>query len=201
MTVVAGTAGYETSIERFIDLSKALCFEQVCKDFMPFLPSRPAMVLDAGAGIGQNAAALAKLGHQVVAVEPMADFLAAAKRLYPAPEVRWLSGSLPYLRCLPEASELFDFVLIDGVLHHLSPEEQDDALRLVYQLLEDGGRCAISLRNGPAGLGHCVYPTDLQRTTQLAVDLGMSVLFSIDGQASIYAYKSEVSWARIVLQK
>lgn len=201
MKVVAGTAGYEASVERFIELSKALRFEQVCKDFMPFLPSRSAKVLDAGAGIGQNAAALAKFGHQVVAVEPMADFLAVAQRLYPASEVRWLSGSLPYLRCLPESSESFGFALIDGVLHHLNPEEQDDALWRVYQLLEDGGRCAISLRNGPAGLGHCVYPTDLQRTTQLAFDLGMSVLFSVDGQASIYAYKSEVSWARIVLQK
>ncbi len=42
----------------------------------------PAHVLDVGFGIGRDAAALADMGHTVVAVEPTHEVLAVAQNLY-----------------------------------------------------------------------------------------------------------------------
>jgi SAM-dependent methyltransferase len=37
---------------------------------IPYLPKKPALILDIGAGTGRDAGWLASLGHEVVAVEP-----------------------------------------------------------------------------------------------------------------------------------
>ncbi|MEM9818686.1 MAG: hypothetical protein AAF827_20070 [Cyanobacteria bacterium P01_D01_bin.6] len=51
--------------------------------------------MDAGAGAGPNAAALTRLGHSVMAVEPLPDLLAAYRELS-----AWLNDSLPTLQHL-----------------------------------------------------------------------------------------------------
>ena len=66
---VRGTAGYERWISHFIENSQAFDFHEVCKSFIEFLPVAPANILDVGAGAGQNAMALAQMGHSVVAVD------------------------------------------------------------------------------------------------------------------------------------
>lgn len=195
-----GIQGYAQSTERFIESSLALDFSKVCKDFMEYLPPTPARILDAGAGVGQNAAALADMGYRVTAVEPTPEFLDVAKARFSTRSVTWLSGSLPMLDEL-EATACFDFILVDGVWHHLSKSERSQSLAKFASILSRRGRCAISLRNGPAGLGTCVYPTDVDETIEQAVRHGFDCIFSVQNQPSLMPNKEGVTWARLVFEK
>lgn len=201
MSLTPGTEGYEKFIPRFIEGSQALDFHLVCKDFVDFLPQEKGKVLDAGAGAGQNAAALAERGYIVTAVEPMTEFLTAAQSTYKESSIEWIQGSLPLLECLGSASERFDFILIDGVWHHLSDAEQVQALKRISALLNSGGKCAISLRNGPPGMGICVYPTDVNWVIKQAKEVGLESIFLVENQPSIFSYKKGVTWARVVFEK
>lgn len=204
--VIQGTEGYEKFIPIFIESSQALSFQEVCKDFIGFLPSPPARILDAGSGAGQHATALALLGFTVIAIEPMPEFLNAAKNTYKNASVKWLSGSLPHLTCLNSDTlnpdkELFDFVLINGVWHHLDKSEREQAVIRLAAIIKQGGRCAISLRNGPAGMGTRIYPTDATLTIETFKNHGFECILNLQNQPSIFSYKENVNWSRLVLQK
>ena len=195
-----GTKGYERFITLFIETSQALDFHQCCKDYKEFLPVPPASILDIGSGAGQNAAALSSLGYRVTAVEPMYEFLNAAFHKYGPLSVRWMQGELPELACLTSQAE-FDLVLIEGVWHHLSEEQRAASIARLSSIIRLGGRCAISLRSGPAGMGTTVYPTDVIATIKAFADYGFSSLFYVENQPSIFDFKKDIKWARVVLQK
>ncbi len=201
MNKVPGIKGYDRSINGFIEGTQALNFHEVCKDFIDFLPSVAGCVLDAGTGAGQNAAALAEMGYSVTAVEPMAEFLAAARNKYSTLPITWLSGSLPMLECLSSKERQFDFILAVGVWHHLDEAERALAMERFASLLTGGGKCAISLRNGAPGMGTCVYQTDANHTIKQATEWGLKCVFRLEGQPSILKNKDDVKWARLVLQK
>ena len=199
--MVAGIEGYEKHLSLFIESSQALNFQTVCKDFIEFLPPEKSHVLDVGSGAGQNAAALDGLGFIVTAVEPMREFRQSAQSTYKKASVTWLSGSLPKLASLDVDTEKFDFVLIEGVWHHLNEIEREQAVARLSQIVKQKGKCAISLRNGPAGLGSCVYPTDPNQTKQVFENFGFDGIFVKENLDSILPNKKDVKWSRIVLQK
>lgn len=199
--LVSGTRGYERNISQFVTGSQALEFEEINRDFLPYLPAVPSRILDAGCGAGQNAAALRRLGHSVTAVDPMAAFLNAARARYGDLGIVWIEDSLPALASLDSSLAGFDFILIDGVWHHLDYRERGLALARVASLLADGGRCALSLRNGPAGMGTHVYPTNVRDTIRAAEAQGLHCVFSVENQPSILKGKERVSWARLVIEK
>jgi 2-polyprenyl-3-methyl-5-hydroxy-6-metoxy-1,4-benzoquinol methylase len=198
--MISGTKGYEKYISLFIESCQALSFHDVCNDFLNFLPPTPARILDVGAGAGQNAAALADMGYYVTAVEPMTEFLNAARRQYPHASISWVDDSLPMLRGL-DKEDTFDFILLTGVWHHLNDAQRATAIKRLSSLLKTGGRCALSLRNGPAGLGTCVYPTDVDTTIQTFKVWHFNVILCLKDQPSIINNKESVTWARLVLEK
>ena len=61
------------------------------------LPTVPSDVLDIGAGTGRDAAALAGMGHRVVAVEPTVALRDRAALLHPSPRIEWIEDYLPRL--------------------------------------------------------------------------------------------------------
>ena len=210
--MVLGVKGYERSIHQFIEASQALSFEDVCKDFLAFLPIGSARVLDVGSGAGQNSAALAKLGYSVVAVEPMLEFLEAARRKYgdltatlrrPYGDLTasWRQGSLPALDCLGAHEEPFDFILVSAVWHHLDDADRAQAIERLVFLLKKGGKCALSLRNGPAGMGTFVHPTNVHHTIKQFKESGLECVLCLQNQASVMRHKDNVTWSRIVLEK
>jgi 2-polyprenyl-3-methyl-5-hydroxy-6-metoxy-1,4-benzoquinol methylase len=197
--LIKGTEGYQNAAQLFIETSRTLDFHKVCEDFIAFLPKPPANVLDVGSGAGQNALALAAMGFNVTAVEPVQTFLEASQETDTTQAVKWLQGNLPHLNCLPLTLEKFDFVLIAAVWHHLDETERELAVLRLSRLIKKGGKCAISLRNGPAGLGSRVFATDAKKTIRQFETLGFQSLLSITNQNSILANKEDVKWARIVL--
>ena len=199
--MIAGTQGYDRFIEFFIESNQALDFHEVCKDFITFLPDKFTKVLDIGSGAGQNAAALAKLCYKVTAVEPMLQFLESAKSTYKEFNIKWLNGSLPELTCLAPDEPKFDFILIDAIWHHLNEMERESAAIRLSNIIDSGGKCAISLRNGPAGMGTRVFPTHADEIINQFQNLGFKCVFQLHDQPSFYSHKKDVKWSRIVLVK
>jgi SAM-dependent methyltransferase len=198
---VAGTAGYEKVVDQFIEASQALDFSLVNRHFLAFLPVGGGRVLDAGAGAGQNAAALAKRGYSVVAVEPMPAFLNAARLAYEDLGVVWIEDSLPLLEKLGATIGQFDFVLVQAVWHHLDEAEREQGMARLAALLDDGGAGAISLRHGPAGAGKHVFPTDGRKTAALANRCGLDIVLHLADQPSLMKNKPGVTWTHMVFRK
>jgi 2-polyprenyl-3-methyl-5-hydroxy-6-metoxy-1,4-benzoquinol methylase len=90
------------------------------------LPAAPALILDVGAGTGRDAAWLAQLGHDVVAVEPSAAMRAEGERLHPESRLRWLADSLPALSLTQRLGLAYDVILLSGVWQHVAPTTVDD---------------------------------------------------------------------------
>lgn len=82
MLQVKGTEGYSAVTERFITATHKIAFQDLHQSILKFIPTDSSNVLDVGSGIGRDAAALADMGHTVVAVEPTSEFLLVAQRLY-----------------------------------------------------------------------------------------------------------------------
>lgn len=201
MNDIAGIQGYEQAISSFAEASLKLDFDEINADFLDYLPGHNGKILDAGSGVGQNSATLAKRGYDVTAVEPLKAFLDIARQAHAGLEIRWLNDSLPYLNSLDAENKTFDFILLDGVWHHLSVQEREVCIKRFWQLLKIGGVCAISLRNGPAGAGKHVFPTDTKELVNLANVYGFDVVFIRENQPSKMKHKPDVIWSRVAIQK
>jgi 2-polyprenyl-3-methyl-5-hydroxy-6-metoxy-1,4-benzoquinol methylase len=198
---VPGTKGYEKVVNAFTEASLKLNFREIHPELYDLLPSPPARILDAGSGVGQNAAAFAQMGFDVVAVEPLEEFLAIAKSTFSGSAVRWLQDSLPALDKIDTSLEGFDFILLEGVWHHLNRTERKACIKRFSELMNSNGICAITLRNGPAGAGKHLFPTDTKELLEYADEFGFKAILKLENLPSIMNHKPNVTWAKVVIQK
>ena len=196
-----GVKGYSKRVQDFIRVTQSISFDLLHQDFLDFLPKERSIVLDLGAGIGRDAFVLAEQGYSVIAVEPLNEFREEGKKLYISSNLRWINDSLPYLNKLHAYKNKVDFVLVSGVWHHLEKQEQKEALFCIASILKKGGRVAISLRNGPSGLGNNIFPTEVEDVVQVAEQCRLELIFSIKNQESLLKNKKDVKWSRLVFQK
>ena len=198
---VPGTRGYSAVLERFAEVSEAIDFERLHAPILGLLPPAPAAVLDVGAGTGRDAAALAALGHDVVAVEPTRAFLANARALHPDPDIRWVEDSLPDLSTLVEHARGFAFVLCHAVWQHLEDEERRAAMARIASLLAPGGVFALGLRHGPPGAGAHYFPASVEDTLEEASAAGLATELCLRDQPSAIPGKTRVTWTRLAFRK
>ena len=76
------------------------------------LPAVRSLVLDVGSGSGRDAAWLAGLGHDVVAVESSPALRAEAGRRHPDLGVPWVVDQLPALPATLRLGLAFDVILL-----------------------------------------------------------------------------------------
>ncbi len=201
MVEVPGISGYSEVASRFCNLSESIDFREIHRCILHLLPEAGAMVLDVGAGTGRDAAALAAMGHSVVAVEPMDQFLADARAKHPSSKIRWVSGSLPGLQELPAEPDQFDFVLCHAVWQHLSNGERAEAIARLARLLKPKGVFALGLRHGPPGGGTHYFPASVAQTVALAATVNLSVELRLEDQPSALPNKTHVTWTRLAFRK
>lgn len=202
MQPVEGTSGYEKVVARFIQATESVDFNELHQPYLELFPSRSEDILDIGSGVGRDASVLAGMGHRVVAVEPMAEFLEVAKNLHDAPNITWIRDSLPCLNRLDEYENLkFGFVLASAVWHHISDEERTFAMSRISELSKIQGIFALSLRNGPAGGGSRVFPTDHKGTICLAEKFGFKLIKELSNQKSLLPGKDKVRWSKLVFRR
>lgn len=173
-------AGYDRVADRdFIRANEALAPEVIYGSVIDLFPGQAtdatARVLDLGSGSGRDAGWFAGLGHEVVAVEPVARLRDAARRLHPAPTIVHFDATLPDIGGVRSLGP-FDFVLLSGVWQHLDDGEREASMEALGGMMAEGGRVAMSLRHGPAAPHRPVHAVDVATTLRLASRFGFRLL-------------------------
>ncbi len=198
---VKGTNGYAGAIHRFIEATDAIGFKELHEFCAKYIPISPGKILDIGSGSGRDAAEFAAMGHSVVAAEPCPELLVSSRNTYPYSRVEWVEDSLPELNKLTHKYNQFDFILCSAVWHHIDDAERETALAVIARLLKPRGIFAVSLRNGPVGVGIHVFPTDANKTIDLAESCNLINLLHQSNQPSLIRNKKRVIWSKLVFRR
>jgi SAM-dependent methyltransferase len=162
------------------------------------LPSRPAVVLDVGAGSGRDAAWLADQGYDVVAVEPSSEMRSMAQARHANKPVRWVADSLPSLQSTFRTGLSFDLILLSAVWMHVAPSDRARAFRKLINLLKPGGVLAVTLRHGGAEGDRGMHPVSLAEVEALAREHGAFVERTVE--ADDLLGRKEVHWTQIAIR-
>ena len=165
---------------------------------LDLLPNAPALVLDVGAGTGRDAAWLAGLGHDVVAVEPSAAMRAEGQRFHPDVGRRWVDDSLPGLAAVHRLGLAYDVILVSGVWQHVALGERPRAMRKMLGLLRPGGVLALTLRNGPAEAERAMHPVSSAEVDRLGREHGAVVVRQVETPDRMG--RADVSWTGMALR-
>ncbi|RUR30324.1 methyltransferase domain-containing protein [Vreelandella andesensis] len=145
---ISTTRYYEDNAHRLFDQYQSLSFERIHGEWLHHLPTQPGLALDIGAGSGRDAKALADRGWQVMAVEPAAKLRVLGQAYTHERDVSWVDDTLPALKRVRQLSQRFQLILVSAVWMHLTPDEQQRALRVLGSLLAPGGLLVITYREG-----------------------------------------------------
>lgn len=192
-------AGYAEKAHKLVPQYESSPFAEVFEQVLDLFPSTPCLVLDIGAGSGRDAAALAKRGHTVVAVEPVAQMREQGTAFGNA-GFTWLDDLLPALPTLTgKYAGPYDFILSAAVWMHFDQEERDASMRRVAELLAPGGRFLLTLRHGPIPEGRRMFNVQPAEITTLAQKYGLQHL--TDVQRTDLHGRPEISWSIVCLEK
>jgi protein-L-isoaspartate O-methyltransferase len=173
---VNGTEGYAEAAPLL--LRRPLSFADVHKPVLQLLPTASCRVLEIGSGPGRNAAQLAAMGHEVVAIEPTDELRMAAMAMYPSPSIEWVDDALPDLTSLLQAYA-FDLVMATAVWMHLDLSERRRAMPRLAASTKRRGRLIMSLRHGPVPAGRRMFEVSAGETIALASAQGMSPILNL----------------------
>jgi len=190
-------AAYDDSASDYFDSYEKLEFSAVHRAFLRFLPPKGSRCLDVGAGSGRDAAALAKRGYLVTAVEPSLKLLSMAKTHHAGLGIQWVSDSLPMLSAVKGLEEKFDFILISAVWMHLQQEEWMPALQSLRNVLKSDGKIAVTLRYGSDNPARGMHSVDIEMLIQCAADQGLMPVYQSRRNAD-HLGRSAVDWRKLV---
>jgi SAM-dependent methyltransferase len=196
-----GNEGYAEEADALTRQYESVRFADVHGPVQHLLPAVPSGVLDIGAGTGRDAAALAVMGHRVVAVEPTAAFRDRAALLHPSPQIEWIEDYLPHLPRLTQRADRFDVVMLTAVWIHLDSAQRGEAMPKVATLLGPGGRLFMTLRHGPSPPGRRrLYEASADETIALAGGHGLKLVVNVEDQADFYG-RRDVTWTSLAFLK
>jgi SAM-dependent methyltransferase len=196
---VPGTAGYAEAAEALAKSYESIGFAEAQGPVLHLMPAAPSRVLDVGAGTGRDAAALAAMGHDVVAVEPTAELRAHARRLHADAAIEWVDDALPDLAVLCASGRRFDLVLLTAVWMHLDQTERAAAMATVAGLLAPGGRMLLSLRHGPVPQGRRMFAVSAAETRALAARHGLACIH--ESRCGDMLGRPEVGWTYLGFER
>lgn len=194
-----GTQGYAENAKALATQYESITFADVHRDVLHLFPSRPARILDIGAGSGRDAAALAAQGHSVIAVEPTDALRNEGRQLHAGKAIEWIDDQLPNLSKITSRGGRFDLILLTAVWMHLDEEERRRAMASLADLLEPKGRLSLSLRHGPIPAGRRMFDVSGDETVSLAAEFGLNTVLVIDREDMLG--RSDVRWSFVVLEK
>ncbi len=171
---IAGTAGYAENAAVLADQYESIAFADVHRDVAHLIPSTPARIADIGAGSGRDAAALARMGHHVVAAEPTLELRREGQRRHDLPNLEWTDDALPALAGLRAQGRQFDVIMLTAVWMHLDGAERAAGMASLAALLAPQGQILMSLRHGPVPAGRRMFDVSAQETIALAATHGLA---------------------------
>jgi protein-L-isoaspartate O-methyltransferase len=168
MTRIPSTAGYGPHAAALADQYEALSFAELHRDVLHLFPAAPSRVLDIGAGSGRDAAALARLGHRVTAVEPTPELRNEGQRRHAALPLSWVDDHLPSLQRVRALGQRFNLVLLTAAWMHLDAHERAAGMSALASLVSDGGQVVMSSRHGPVPDQRRMFDVSAGETIALA---------------------------------
>lgn len=192
-----GTAGYARAADTLAVQYEEVTFAEVHRDVLSLVPVGPARILDIAAGTGRDAAALAALGHSVVAVEPTTELRAHGQRIHAGSTIEWIDDALPALALL-QCPGRFDAVFATAVWMHLDAGERGRAMARIAALLMPDARFFVNLRHGPVPDGRHMFDVSAAETVELGAAHGLRTVLSSE-RPDLHG-RAGVRWSSLVLQ-
>lgn len=194
----ASTAGYGENAAALVQQYESLRFDDVHRDVLHLFPREPSNILDIGAGSGRDAAALARLGHRVVAVEPTGELRREGQRIHAALPIEWVDDALPRLSAMRSRREHFELILLTAVWMHLDATERPIAMNSIAELLAPGATVIMSLRHGPVPQGRRMFDVSADETLALGRAVGLADSYC--GERKDTQGRDSVSWSVIAMR-
>jgi SAM-dependent methyltransferase len=170
-------AAYDAQALRLVAEYEALDPNDYRATYSTLIPAGAGrLALDVGAGSGRDAAWLASLGFDVVAVEPASGMREAGQRLHSEAQIRWLDDRLPALEATHALGLSFDIILLSAVWQHVAGSDRSRAFRKLCTLLKPGGLLVITLRHGPAPADRPMHPVSTGEVEAFAREHGLAVI-------------------------
>ena len=191
---------YDEASSSFFETYESLKFSRMHRAFLPFLPGKGGACLDVGAGSGRDAAALARRGYQVTAVEPSEGLRSLAEKRHAMQHIRWVDDSLPGLATLRAKREQFQFILLSAVWMHIPPNLRAESLETLEQLLAPGGRIAFTLRLGRSCSDRIMYPVDVSQLIAQAGHHGLCPIY-VSRRVRDSLKRGDVVWRKIIFAR
>ncbi|MBF0430780.1 MAG: class I SAM-dependent methyltransferase [Fibrobacteria bacterium] len=183
---------YDTHADDLFRRYESVKAEAVHDSWRHFLPKTHSLILDIGAGSGRDAAWLASLGHEVIAVEPCDKLRGRGEEAHYSKSIRWLSDTLPALKKIRKMDCKFDVILLSGVWMHIAPGNRKRAFRVFSNLLKSGGLLVMSCRSVRRDNNRDMYPVDFHQLDSLAVSNTLEKLLDKDSGDSLG--RNDVIW-------
>lgn len=190
---------YDAEPQRFLNLYESVRFEEVHADILDLIPQAPTRVLDVGAGSGRDAAVLAEMGHEVVAVEPSRSMRLGAQNIHKKSDILWLDDMLPNLSGVKKLGVKFGFILLSAVWMHVAPHTRAKAFRSLVDLLEEKGRLVITLRLGIPEPKRKIFQVTEDEVKELGERFGVSLLRV--SHLSDKLGRKGITWTTVVFEK
>lgn len=198
----ASNDGYASEAKDLLRRYETYCFEEVHEPVLHLLPKSPSRVLELGAGTGRDAAAFARQGHAVTAVEPTDALRIPAMSLHPDRAIEWIDDSLPALARLKDRRGAFDLIMLTAVWMHLDERERAEGMVEIARLAAPGAKVFFMLRHGPVPEGRRMFDVSADETAALAALHGFEPIFSLRHASLSKANdKSGVTWSRLIVSK
>ena len=191
---------YDDCSLSFFNTYESLSFSKLHRSILKLLPEKGAECLDVGAGSGRDAAALARRGYNVTAVEPSLGLLELAKEHHHHPRIRWIQDSLPQLESLITQEHQYDFILLSAVWMHIASEDRPKALSTLARLLKPKGRLALTIRLGQPSSDRLMYPVDLDEILLISKKFNLWPIY-VSRSTSDSLKRESVKWKKVVLEK
>lgn len=141
-------------------------------------------VLDVGAGSGDDAMVLARMGHSVVAAEPAEAIRQIGERNTHGMQVQWLDATVSELAAKGLALRSFDAVLLSAVWQYVPAAERVDALKTLAVLSKPGALIRFQYPLPPSRQGQEIVSVEQfkQELAQANSQLPLAFQLQLDGE-------------------
>lgn len=192
-------SAYNKNPKIFFDRYEGISFEKAHGEILEFLPKTHAKILDIGAGSGRDAAALSKLGYEVVAVEPSVELLKICKMTHKGKNIKWLNDYLPKLIEVEKLDLKFEVILLSGVWMHIKPSDRFLSMQKIKEFLLENGLIVLTFRMGGANDGRKFFPVSLKTFKKFVLDCGLQIIKEYS-ENDVFN-RPNVKWVGFVLKK